>query len=139
MPETDFKASGVVDVAYIEKMCYEFSKLLYDVSQEHNHICEQWAQKCATLEARCNEYEEQLLRPQEAAVPVSLWTKLKIRLRRAAAAVQRRVKQLLSGIAVGIFGWGRRVVTGLGIKDRLKSTRLFQDLYRKGTIDKLRK
>lgn len=140
MSETDFKGADC-DVAYIEKMCYEFSKLLYDVSEEHNRTCEQWSQKCAALEARCSEYEKQLLRPRDEATPVSvsLWTKLKIRLRRAAGAFQRRVKRVLGRVATAVFGWGRRAVTGLGVKDRLKRTRLFQDLYRNGTIDKLRK
>lgn len=39
-----------IDETYIEKMCYEFSRLLYDISEEHQRVRKEWEQKYAELE-----------------------------------------------------------------------------------------
>lgn len=117
------------DVEFFEELCLEFSQMLYDISEENNRAyCRLLAQN-RELEALCREYEKN---------QGSISTAVKIRLRQGRAACGRVVKGTLKRIARKVFGIGKRLVIRLGIKDRIKGTKLFHTLDARGVIGKLR-
>ena len=115
-----------VDAAYVVQLCGEFSRVLWDVTAEHERVCAQWEQRCAALELRCQRLEAD--RPGA-----------RMRLGGLPSAIARCVKQIGLTAMRTVFHWGRTAVGRLGIKERLKQSRLFRRLYLRGTIDQLRK
>ena len=135
MQEVNERETSVqIEAEYVEKMCYEFSKLLYDVSEEHKHDCKQLEERCALLEAKCREYEEQILKSDS----VDAATKARVIIRGKKNLLSKKVKSLAVLLAKKVFFVGRTLATSLGIKDKLKQSALFRKLYLRGTIDKLR-
>ncbi len=120
---------------YIEKLCLEFSRLLYEVSCENDESFRALEQKCAALEEKCKHYEELLLSKKSGA---SASARAAIRSERLWAKLKRRVKALLAAPIKLVFRVGKAIATRMGIKDRLKETKLYRKLYMKGTIDRLR-
>lgn len=119
-----------IDETYIEKMCYEFSRLLYDISEEHQRVRKEWEQKYTELERKCQNYEAQL---QDIEKPRILL------LQKGWNASKYLTKKLCKAIAQYIFSFGRWFATHLGIKKYLKKSAIFKKLYSCGIIDKLRK
>ena len=115
-----------VDAAYVVQLCGEFSRVLYEVSAEHERACAQWEQKYAALERRCQRLEEGL--------PAA-----RLHRGRLGTACANAVKRGCFAVLRTVFGWGRTLAGRLGIKERLKKSKLFRRLYLRGTIDKLRK
>ena len=85
-----------------------------------------WEQKYAALERRCQRLEEGL--------PAA-----RLHRGRLGPACANAVKRGCFAVLRTVFGWGRTLAGRLGIKERLKKSRLFRRLYLRGTIDKLRK
>ncbi len=120
---------------YIEKLCREFSRLLYEVSCENDESFRALEQKCAALEEKCKRYEELLLSKNTGA---SVSTRAAIRSERFWTKLKIRVKAILAAPIKLVFRVGKAITIRLGIKDRLKETKLYRKLYMKGTIDRLR-
>lgn len=118
------------DVEFFEELCLEFSRMLYDISEENNRIYCSLLARNQKLEALCAEYEKS---------QGSISGAVKIRLRRIKLVCCGTVKRAVKKIAKEMFGFGKRMAIRLGIKDKLKQTKLFRALYLRGTIDKLRK
>lgn len=148
------------DIAYIEKMCYEFSKLLFNVNTEHNRICNQWnmrynelEQHCMELEQRCAKLEKYFIdqgtKGSEAQIDstdMNLSKLSKIKTRRIVVGIwlsgmwrnlKRNIKHIIAPVARILFRVGRRVVSTLGIKEALKRTSIYKRLRNIGIIDKL--
>lgn len=117
------------DVEFFEELCLEFSQMLYDISEENNRAYCSLLARNQELEALCEEYEK---------TQGSIAAAIKIRLRRIKRVCCGTVKRTAKKIAKKLFRFGKRVVIRLGIKDRIKQTKLFRTLYSRGVIDKLR-
>lgn len=123
-----------VDTEYVEQICYEFSKLLYDVSEENERRYRLLEERYAALEVQCRKYEAQILQSENAGYAA----KALIVIKQKTHVLVRKVKALCLKITKRVFMAGRALTTQLGIKDRLKKSALFRKLYMRGTIDKLR-
>lgn len=122
-----------IDIAYVEQMCYEFSKLLYDISEEYNSRCVDLQIRCSILEKKCSEYETQILQGDNRRIGFL------IKLKNWLKGINKKIKHLFFLSARISFGFGRWLSACLGIKEKVKNTKLFQKMYIKGTIDKLRR
>ena len=119
-----------VDIEFFEELCLEFSQMLYDISEENNRAYCSVLARNQELEAMCKEYEK---------TQGSISAAIKIRLRQVRAVCRRTMKCTLKKIVQGLFRLGKCLTIRLGIKDKMKQTRLFRVLYSRGVIDKLRR
>lgn len=124
-------ARHMMDQATIEQICYEFSNLLYDVTEEHNRINQALEDQCARLKEKCRDYERQLSRFSPL---LRFWFWIYGIL----MAPLNIIKKEMVKAAKLVFHLGKQFVIRFGIKDKLKKTKIFRKLYQKGIIDKLR-
>lgn len=122
--------------AYIERMCYEFSKLINDVTEENNQAYLALEKKCAKLEEKCREYEQKLLQSRKGIFGIFL--RLRLWMSKILSHIVANIKDTLKRALRYVFKKGKGFVVRLGVKDTLKKTRLFRMLYQKGIVDKLR-
>ena len=123
--------------AYIERMCYEFSKLLNDVTEENNRAYLALEKKCAKLEEKCWEYERKLLQSRKGIFGIFL--RLCLWMSKILSHIVANIKDVLKRALRYVFKKGKGFAIRLGVKDSLKKTKLFRRLYQKGIIDKLRR
>ena len=115
------KESAVLEEEYFYQ---KFSYLLYELTESYNA-------KITELENRCRIYEERLGQGKYSkGVRLALADLFK--------SIGEVFKRAVVRACRFIFGVGRRITTSLGIKDKLKKSKLFQKFYDKGLVDKLR-
>lgn len=124
-------ARHMMDQSTAEQMCCDFSRLLYDMSEESSRLKQNLEEKCARLEGKCKDYEWQLV-CSSPLLRLWLW------IYSVLTVPLIIIKATAVKIARWVFRFGKRITIHLGIKDRLKETKIFRKLYQKGTIDKLR-
>ncbi|AFM02107.1 hypothetical protein Desde_3840 [Desulfitobacterium dehalogenans ATCC 51507] len=140
LPQKD--AAPLSEVEAFEQTCCEFTRLLYEYSQEeyrlHQAEVKVYQNRIAEMETRCREYESRLFEGGAYRGELEKKFAKQDRKRQRCASRKERIRKFFFQIAQSVFRLGRRLSGQWGIKDRLKGTTLFKRLYLKGTIDRLR-
>lgn len=127
--KTSIPIPPTITIAYFEEVCYEFSRLLYDLSEENHRLYGELEQRCMILEEQCHKYEKELAKSGNLKIALIVFLrKFCLRTRRFCIDVVRK-----------IFASFRKFATEFGIKQHLKKTWFFKYLENNGILEKLRK